>query len=191
MILEIIVTTIAPDGTPHIAPMGIHRHGETWDILPFKPSKTLENLLVTGHAVVNATDDVRIFAGCIVGKRSFPLVPASKIEGVRLRDALSHTELEVVEYQDDPLRPRLCCRPVHQEHHAPFLGFNRAQHAVIEGAILLSRRHLLRLEEILSEFERLEVLIEKTAGPREREAWQWLCEVLQEQLLRRSSENRP
>ncbi len=179
MILETIVTTIDASGTPHVAPMGIHREGDFWEILPFKPSRTLSNLLETGLAVANATDDVRIFAGCIVGKRDWPLLPATKIRGFRLKEALSHAELKVVAFEDDPVRPQIRCRMVHQESHAPFLGFNRAQHAVIEGAILLSRRHLLPLEEIGSELTRLEVLIEKTAGPREREAWRWLSEALQ------------
>lgn len=178
MILETIVTTVSQEGTPHLAPMGIHVVGDLWEILPFRPSRTLENLLKTRCGVVNATDDVRIFAGCVVGKRDFPLLPARRVEGFRLEQALSHAELELVAFEDDPLRPRLSFRVVHQESHAPFLGFNRAQHAVIEGAILLSRRHLLPWNKIASEFARLQVLVEKTAGPREREAWGWLLEAL-------------
>ena len=51
-----------------------------------------------------------------------------------------------------------------------FLGFNRACHAVLEASILASRARMLDPEEIRVELERLQVLVDKTAGPREREA---------------------
>ena len=50
------------------------------------------------------------------------------------------------------------------------LGFNRACHAVLEASILASRARLLDPAEIRAELERLQVLVDKTAGPREREA---------------------
>lgn len=174
MILETIVTTQDKAGKPHIAPMGIHDWQEGWVILPFRPSQTLDNLLVTGVAVVNATDDVRIFAGCLTGHLEWPLVLAERIACPRLRDALSHTELKLVRVADDPIRPKLFCHPVHQVNHAPFLGFNRAQFAVLEAAILVSRLDLLPLEKIEKELAHLQTILDKTAGSREIEAWQWL-----------------
>jgi uncharacterized protein len=51
-----------------------------------------------------------------------------------------------------------------------FVGFNRACHAVLEASILASRVRRLPVEEIRSELERLAVLVDKTAGPRERAA---------------------
>ena len=51
-----------------------------------------------------------------------------------------------------------------------FLGFNRARHAVLEASILASRARMLAAAEIRAEVERLQVLVDKTAGPREREA---------------------
>jgi hypothetical protein len=52
-----------------------------------------------------------------------------------------------------------------------FIGFNRARHAVLEAAILATRVHLLPAEQIRDELTRLRVPVEKTAGPREEEAW--------------------
>ena len=52
-----------------------------------------------------------------------------------------------------------------------FFGFNRAMHAVVEAAILATRTALLPREEIAREYEKLAVLVEKTGGPREREAF--------------------
>jgi len=41
---------------------------------------------------------------------------------------------------------------------------------VLEASILASRAHMLPAEEIAAELQRLQVLVDKTAGPREREA---------------------
>lgn len=176
MIFETIVTTQGSDGRIHIAPMGI-RHQEGLVLLaPFKPSTTLQNVLESGYAVVNYCDDVRIFSGCLTGRRDWPVVPATVISGVRLAAALAHSELKLERFEDDELRPRLFCRRVREENHSPFRGFNRAQAAVVEAAILVSRLHLLPRERIESEVRYLAIAVEKTAGPAEREAWQWLME---------------
>jgi len=45
---------------------------------------------------------------------------------------------------------------------------------VLELAILVSRLDRLALDKIESEIEYLKIAIEKTAGPRERQAWKWL-----------------
>jgi hypothetical protein len=174
MILETIVTTQNPAGRPHIAPMGIHTDGEELAILPFRPSATLDNLAATKTAVINYCDDVRVFAGCLTGRRNWPLKPAEKIAGHVLASALAHSEVEVVRIEDDPVRPKFFCRPVFEASHAPFKGFNRAQYSVLEAAILVSRLSMLPIERIDREIGYLRIGIEKTAGPRELEAWNWL-----------------
>jgi uncharacterized protein len=55
---------------------------------------------------------------------------------------------------------------------------NRAQAAVIEGAVLVSRLHMLPAEKIASEMAYLQIAIDKTAGSEEREAWSWLREAV-------------
>jgi len=59
----------------------------------------------------------------------------------------------------------------HRGTRRDFIGFNRARHAVLEAAILATRVHLLPPDQIRDELTRLAVPVEKTAGPREREAW--------------------
>jgi len=176
MIRESIVTTLNADGTVHIVPMGVKRFGEKYEIAPFKPSTTLGNLKRDATAVINFTDDVRIFAGCLTGRCDWPVVPTEKIEGRRLQAALSHVEIEVESCTDDKLRPRFRCREVYEEIHAPFLGFNRAKAAVLEAAILVSRLHMLPAEKIDTEIAYLQIAIDKTAGEEELEAWNWLME---------------
>ena len=51
-----------------------------------------------------------------------------------------------------------------------FIGFNRASHAVLEASILASRARRLPADEIRAELARLDVVVDKTAGPRERAA---------------------
>ena len=60
------------------------------------------------------------------------------------------------------------------ERHEAWPGFNRAQAAVVEGAVLVSRLHLLPRAKIESEMAYLQIAIDKTAGPCEHEAWGWL-----------------
>ena len=178
MIQETIVTTQNSSDIVHIAPMGIHVNADDFIILPFRPSTTLNNLLESKTAVLNYCDDVRIFAGCLTGRRDWPLAVAEKVNGHVLQCALAHTEVELVRIEDDPTRPRLFCRAVHTVNHAPFKGFNRAQHSVLEAAILISRLNRLPLEKIESEIDYLRIGLEKTGGDRELEAWGWLMAVI-------------
>ena len=77
--------------------MGIHAQGDDLIIiLPFRPSTTLDNLLESETAVLNYCDDVRVFAGCLTGRRDWPLTAAEKINGQVLQCALAHTEVELV-----------------------------------------------------------------------------------------------
>lgn len=177
MIYETIVTTLNADGSVHIAPMGVRRKDDFYLVAPFKPSITLENIDRTGTTVINLTDDVRVFAGCITGRRyDWPTRPTEQIDGQRLDVALSHLELQVERKEDDEMRPVFYCRLVHEATHAPFRGFNRAQAAVLEAAILASRLDRLSPVKIAREIEYLGIAIDKTAGRREREAWDWLME---------------
>ncbi len=180
MIQETIVTTQNNSGIAHIAPMGIHVRGDDFIILPFRPSTTLNNLLESKTAVINYCDDVRVFAGCLTGRRDWPLTAAEKINGQVLQCALAHTEVELVRIEDDPTRPKLFCKAVHTVNHAPFKGFNRAQFSVLEAAILISRLNRLPIVKIESEIDYLRIGIEKTAGEREWEAWDWLMAVIED-----------
>jgi hypothetical protein len=179
MIHETIVTTAALDGRPHIAPMGVRREGDRVILAPFRPSATLENIVATRVAVVNYTTDVQIFAGCVTRtKTDWPTVRATRLAGVRLAAPLAHDELELEAMTDDPQRPVLTMRRTHHETHAPFTGFNRAQAAVVEGAILVSRLFMLSADKIDAEMAYLQIAIDKTAGDAERVAWSWLVAAI-------------
>lgn len=181
-IREVIVTTQSPEGQAHIAPMGVWDEDGLVTLAPFRPSRTLDNVLASGVAVVNACDDVRVFAGCLTGRHDWPLVAGTIPGSLRLADAVSHTELELVRVDEDELRPKLRCRVVRAESHRAFEGFNRARAAVLECAILASRLHRLPESKIRSELDYLSIAIDKTAGPAEREAWGWLLAKIEAHL---------
>ena len=178
-IVETIVTTIDASGVSHIAPLGLIAEGSGWIVAPFQPSRTLDNLRTVPFAVASHTDDVRVFAGCITGRRDWPVIAADKVRGVRLAEALTHWELEVKSVTEDAQRPRFHCHIVHQATHAPFEGFNRAQAAVIECAVLVTRLKMLPPEKVEAELKYLEIAISKTAGEREQVAWSWLMERIE------------
>jgi uncharacterized protein len=188
MIYETIISTVSESGKPHITPFGIKKKGDVVIISPYKPSTTLDNILNTKAAVMNLTDDVRVFAGAIVKSLPpFNVTPTEKVNGFRLEHALAHQELSLVSVLEDETRPELHMRVVHQETHHPFQGFNRAQSAVIELAVLTSRLHMLSQEKVLSEKQYLQIAIDKTAGKRELEAWGWLVDKIDQFYIEKNA----
>lgn len=173
---EVIVTTMSESGLPHLAPMGVSEVNGHFLIQPFKPSATYTNLKQHRQCTINYTDDVRVFAGALTGHRSWPTLQCKQINSEYLEDALAHTELEIIDLNDSD--PRACFTGivVNEEIHRPFRGFNRAQSAVIEAAVLTSRLTMLPEEKIKQEIAYLTIAIEKTAGERELEAWGWLMD---------------
>lgn len=178
MIREAIITTLAADGGAHITPLGYREEEQFIVLAPYVPSVTLENLRRHGAAVLNFTDDVRLFAGCLTGRRDWPVAPAEALRVPRLAASLAHWELEVVRLDEHSERPRFHCQVIHRAQHAAFTGFNRAQAAVVEAAILVSRLDWLPATQVADELRYLQIAIDKTAGERERTAWSWLLEAV-------------
>lgn len=178
MIIESIVTTMDAAGTINFAPMGVEWGEETIVLKPFLETTTYRNITATGVAVVNLTDDVMLFAQGAISSPRFPWVPAEVVRGAVLEAACSWRELEVESVDATPPRSRIEARVRHAGSRREFLGFNRARHAVLEAAILATRTHLIPPEEIRSEFARLQVIVDKTAGPRERDAMAMLTEYV-------------
>lgn len=182
MIFETLVTTQSGDGVPHLAPMGVRYAGEEVLLMPFKPSTTLDNIVATRCAVLNLTDDVRVFAGCVTGRRDFATLALEGFSGRRLAHTLAHVELDLLRVEDDELRPVLHMTRRREVAHGTFRGFNRAQAAVIEGAVLVSRLGMLPCDKVEREIAYLQIAIDKTAGAAELEAWGWLIAAVQRHL---------
>ena len=179
MILETIVTTRDTGGAVNFAPMGVEWGDEIIVLKPFLETSTFRNVSASRQAVVNLTDDVMLFAQGAISSPQFPWEPASVVQGAVLQAACSWREIEVLTIDATPPRSRIEARVVHRGVSREFLGFNRARHAVLEAAILATRTHLIPADQIRDEFARLQVIVEKTAGPREHEAMALLTGYVQ------------
>jgi hypothetical protein len=179
VIIETIVTSMAADGSINFAPMGVEWGEEIIVLKPFLETTTFRNLRESRAAVVNLTDDVMLFAQGAISSPQFPWRPAAVVRGAVLVAACSWREIEVATIDDTPPRSRIEGRVAYTGFNREFLGFNRARHAVLEAAILATRTHLIPAEQIREEYTRLQVIVDKTAGAREREAMAFLIDYVQ------------
>src|SRR5205823_14898994 len=124
----------------------------------------------------NLIDDVRVFARAAIGNPHYSTVPAVAVRGVVLAACCSWRELKVVSIDSTPPRSRVDTAVVHRGVRREFIGFNRARHAVLEAAIHITRLHILPRSFVDQELARLQVIVDKTAGPDELEAMALLTE---------------
>lgn len=186
MILEGVVTTRSDDGSINVAPMGpIVDESMAWLTLrPFQTSITFHNLKRQRAGVFHVVDDVLLLARAAIGRLVVPppMEPAQTIDGAVLADACRWYEFEIVQFDDSKERAELRARVVHVGRIRDFFGFNRAKHAVLEAAILSTRLHLLPPADVRAELARLKIPVDKTAGPREAEAFSLLEGYVEETL---------
>jgi hypothetical protein len=173
-IVETVVTTINPDGSVNCAAMGVEWDDPLIVIKPFRGTRTLRNLRATRAAVVNLTDDILLFCQAALGDPHPPTRSAASVAGAVLEDACSWREVRVEAIDDRAQRARVSAHVVDRGSGRDFAGFNRASHAVLEASILASRVRRLADGEVRAELRRLQVLVDKTAGPREREAMEYV-----------------
>ncbi|WP_169974212.1 beta-ribofuranosylaminobenzene 5'-phosphate synthase family protein [Tautonia rosea] len=175
MILEGIVTTLGPDGSLNIAPMGPIVESPTLDrftLRPYTSSTTYRNLKALGEGVLHVTDDVLMIARGAIGRlNDAPTRPADVVKGRILTSSCRYVEFRVTQLDDRDERTTIHCEAVARGTLRDFFGLNRAKHAVVEAAILATRTDFLHLPEILEQYDRFSVLIDKTAGPDEEKAF--------------------
>ena len=180
MILEGIVTTTGADGGANISPMGPLVDDAMRQIVlrPYRSSTTYRNLLRHGEGVLHVTDDVDLLARAAVGvPDSMPkLVPATSVQGWIIADACRWYAFRVREVDESQERVRIAADVIDHGRVRDFFGFNRAKHAVVEAAILATRIEFLPADEIDDEMQRLALLVQKTGGPQERGALEFLRE---------------
>jgi uncharacterized protein len=114
VIIETIITTTDAAGTVNVAPMGVEWGEETIVVKPFLETTTYRNLVATGVAVLNLTDDALLFARAALSNPDAPVVPAAVVPGVLLDAACSWRELRVESIDSTPPRSRIETRVVHR-----------------------------------------------------------------------------
>jgi uncharacterized protein len=179
-LFETVVTTTGSDGTVNCAAMGVRWSGEELVFWPFDATRTLRNLRFRGEAVVHLTDDVLLFVQAALGHPRPPMRAASVVAGSVIEEASAWREVVVTEIapsEDGLPRWRVRARVVatgsgHSTSTPP--GLCRARHAAVEASILASRLRWLGAERVGAELARLQELVDKTAGPRERAAMDYV-----------------
>lgn len=191
MIIEGLVTSIDPTKRLNVAPMGpvVVGNFEALILRPFQPSATFRNLSTLRAGVFHITDQVDIIAQAVTGTLTTlpPTEPARSISGHVLCDCCRWFEFTVDSVDDSAPRSLMPATIRHTEEKRPFLGFNRAKHAVIEAAVLATRLHLISQHEVSSALAFLAPAVEKTGGPSELQAWQLITDFIR----RRQSQEQP
>ena len=177
-LIETVVTTTGSDGVVNCAAMGVRWGEDELVFWPFDATRTLRNLRVHGEAVVHLTDDVLLFVQAALGHPSPAMRPASAIDGSVIEDANAWREVVVTEitpaFGELPrsmVRARVVASGTGTRQP---LGLCRARHAAVEASILASRLRWLGAEHVRAELARLQELVDKTAGPDERAAMDYV-----------------
>lgn len=182
MILEGIVTTLNDDQSVNISPMGplVDDELESFELRPFKTSRTFINLKRHGFGVLHVIDDVLLLAQAAINQwiETPALCAAESIPAQRIVSANQAFEFAVQFIDDSVDRATVKC-VVKRQHLGPrFFGFNRAKHMVLEAAILATRINFLPFQEIQSQFSQFNTVVGKTGGEREKRAMDLLNQFL-------------
>jgi hypothetical protein len=145
---------------------------------PFRTARTYRNLKDHGEGVLHVTDDVFLLAQAALGRvEPLPaLFPATHIRGYVLQNSCRYYEFRVASLDDRDERTRIEVEVLHAGRLRDFFGFNRAKHAVVEAAILATRTDFLPLDEIEADYRKLAVIVQKTGGEEEQQAFALLRE---------------
>ena len=177
-LIETVMTTTGSDGVVNCAAMGVRWGEEELVFWPFDATRTLRNLRFHGEAVVHLTDDVLLFVQSALGHPTPRMRPASVIAGSVIEGANAWREVVVTEIRPADVaapRSRIRARVVASGTgtRQP-LGLCRARHAAVEASILASRMRWLGPDHVVAELDRLQELVDKTAGPCERAAMDYV-----------------
>ena len=115
-----------------------------------------------------------------LGRSTSPTRPADVVAGGSSLDACRYYEFRVIELDDRDERTTIAAETVAEGRLRDFFGFNRAKHAVVEAAILATRTRVPPdREDPRRSTGSWRVLVEKTGGPAEREAFALLTDHVQ------------
>lgn len=187
MIIEGLLTSIAANGSPHVAPMGpvVDPELKQWVLRPFQSSKTFSNLRRTNSAVFHVVDDVLPIVQAALNYEH--QLPFDRLEDGNwaIASACHWYQLQLENWNVESDRAEVSASVIRSEVIRPFWGWNRAKHAVLEATILATRVHMTGKDAIRVELEKMNSTVLKTAGPRELEAWQLIHDYLENWQLER------
>ena len=164
---EVIATT-EKEGRINAAPLGIIKDGDSLYVRLFSGTHTYENILAGGWFVANVTHDAWLMAETaledltpdyFVRREGLPVLSDAeawalfKCEPFPLDIIIAKVELEKGEF--------LRC---------DFRACNRGANLVVEAAVAATRYMALRTDNYYEELMKMQRIINRCGGPREREA---------------------
>ncbi len=171
MIVETIFSTLDKEEKPNFAPMGLVWGEDVITVLPFRNTRTYQNLAATGYGIANLSDDVLAYVRCGLYKKVLPNFPAKVVPGAVFESTCSWREMEVVSKSGSDDRAELKCRVLHKGWQKDFLGFCRAGNAVIEAAILATRLAIYDRRIVDEKLMYYMKIVEKTGDFKEKQAF--------------------
>ncbi len=180
MIIEGVLTTENSDGSPHVAPLGpvVDEQLNNWILRPYQSSTTFQLLRHHERCVFHVVDDVLLIAKLVLGDCPKDLPFVRHDGGWILQSACHWYRLRVQDWNIEQSRAEATAIREASGRLREFWGWNRAKHAVLEAAILLTRLELLDLDVIVAQWQALGSAVRKTAGEQEQLAWDLLTQRL-------------
>ncbi|MGB7570846.1 MAG: DUF447 domain-containing protein [Methanothrix sp.] len=170
---EVIATTEA-DGRINAAPIGIIRSENRLYVRLFLGTHTYENVLAKGWFVANITHDAWIFAETALEDLS-PKYFTRREDLPVLKDAEAWGLFECQAFASDIIIGDL--KPIKGEViRRDFRAINRGANLVIEASVAATRYLALRTDSYFEELMKMQRIIDRCGGPREREAMDCLMD---------------
>lgn len=183
MVYEAIVSTVDRKGRHNAAPMGVwYPAGAVGNpvLCPYQSTHTYENLVASGGGVLNFSTDGALYVYTALGDPPVAGQPAQMVSGMIVADVPGYWEVEVASVDSSTDRARVQCRIIREGSLSPFAGINRAACALLEASVHASRLSLISPARMAREMERTQAVVERTGGPREREALRFLLNYVRE-----------
>jgi uncharacterized protein len=180
VIIEGLLTSSRSDDSPHVAPMGpvVDEALTNWLLRPFQSSNTFKLLRNNGCCIFHVMDDVLPIVQAALGFEVDVEFKEHATGGWIVKSACHWYKLKVVRWDVSTPRSEAVAVVVETGFLKPFWGWNRAKHAVLEATILATRLHLTERADIQQALAGLASAIEKTAGPREHQAWELVTKYI-------------
>jgi hypothetical protein len=173
VIIEGLITCASDQG-PHVSALGpvVNPNLTEWQLRPYQTSRIFALLRANPTCVFHVIDDALPVVRLVLGLEPELTFDQLECGAWVVREACHWYRLEVESWNLDEARSEARARRVEHGVLRPFWGWNRAKHALLEAAILISRAEFTPPAQLDAALEALRSPIEKTAGPREFKAWE-------------------
>jgi hypothetical protein len=196
-IYEAIITTKSADGEPNAAPMGIIRRNGEVQIMPFKTSKTHENLRTKSKACINITSKTGLYLVTAFKDFFFESLETPVIDKkLRLHPSDAHIFVEVKKDENiSDLKTSFICDVKDVEVINPFPTiFSRGKAKTIDAIIhatrikvYLQNENKSKVDDLISKFLECKNFVMRTSSPNSEEVkvFNYLGDLIDENFFKK------